>query len=553
MAHSNLYAQLRRFVRRQLGAAQLERTTGIPRNEWLDASRTRRQLLELMAALGTAPLLGCSQSPQVTGTKTTDTTPIDTAVDTEVAGKTPPNVGMIAIVGGGLAGLHCALRLWQDYGVKSLVYDGQTRVGGRCHTDHDTFKKLGEMHCELGGEFIDSNHVTMRKLCKDFDLPLLDYNDDDPNLDDSLLVVQGKVWSEKSLRSAWKPLADAIAKAQQALPGGLAPTYDKTQGAETIDNKSLAQWLDEANVTGPLRTLVDVTYTSEFGLDPEHQSALNLLDMVDASASGIALLGDSDERYHLKAGNEALVLKMVAALPSGAIQLGHTLQKASLGSDGRVVLTFATVGGSNVEVKADRTVMALPFSALRHVDTSGLALPAIKAKSINTLAYGTNSKLMVGFKSRVWRKVGSNGTILTDLGFGACWETSTLRSTTDLGILTQYSGGKKGVDAGLGSAANQRDACLNQLDAIIAGSKVAATADAVRMHWPSVPWVEGSYSCYKPSHYTSIRGAEAAQVGSIHFCGEHTDLAMQGYLEGAVASGERVAVEIAKGVGLTSK
>ncbi|MBM4343490.1 MAG: FAD-dependent oxidoreductase [Deltaproteobacteria bacterium] len=550
MSHTSMHARLRQTLQRAMTADRLARRTGVPADEWLAHGRSRRELLALMASAGALPWAACgaaaSNAPAGPaqadatlagdGGQSVDAKPIGDAAATQP--------GTVAIIGAGLAGLHCAVRLWRDYGIASTIYDGQKRAGGRCWTDRDTFKALDAMHCELGGELIDSNHKTMLALCKEFGLELLDYAKDDPDLETELLVVQGKIWTEKELLAAWQPLSSAIGAAQKRLPGGQMPTHDNPQGAQDVDKQSLAAWLDAQKVTGALRTLIDQTFIAEFGLDLDQQSALNLLDMVAPASDEIRLLGDSDERWHLKAGNDALVAKLVEALPVGALQLDHTLQKAAKGSDGRTNLTFAAPGGT-VEVKADRAVFALPFSALRKVDATGLALPALKANSIAELSYGTNSKLMVGFKSRVWRKADSNGTIVTDLGFGLCWETSRLQSTTDLGILTHYPGGKKGVDHGLGTAANQRDAFLNQLDAILSGAKKAATADAVRQHWPSVPWIEGSYCCYKPGQFTTIRGAEAAAVGNVHFCGEHTDLVMQGYLEGAVASGARVAGEIA--------
>ena len=39
-------------------------------------------------------------------------------------------------------------------------------------------------------------------------------------------------------------------------------------------------------------------------------------------------------------------------------------------------------------------------------------------------------------------------------------------------------------------------------------------------------------------------GAEGEAVGSCHFCGDHTSIDAQGYLEGTVESGERAAREI---------
>ena len=45
---------------------------------------------------------------------------------------------------------------------------------------------------------------------------------------------------------------------------------------------------------------------------------------------------------------------------------------------------------------------------------------------------------------------------------------------------------------------------------------------------------------------TTFAGDEGVQEGNIHFAGEHTEPESQGFLEGAVLSGERAAQEIAR-------
>ena len=52
------------------------------------------------------------------------------------------------------------------------------------------------------------------------------------------------------------------------------------------------------------------------------------------------------------------------------------------------------------------------------------------------------------------------------------------------------------------------------------------------MHWPTYPLTMGSYSAYKVGQYTKFAGAEAERFGNLHFCGEHTSLDAQGYMEG---------------------
>ena len=62
--------------------------------------------------------------------------------------------------------------------------------------------------------------------------------------------------------------------------------------------------------------------------------------------------------------------------------------------------------------------------------------------------------------------------------------------------------------------------------------------------WTGYPWTKGSYSYWKVGQYTRFAGAEREASGNCHFAGEHTSIDFQGYLNGAVESGERAAGEI---------
>jgi monoamine oxidase len=54
----------------------------------------------------------------------------------------------------------------------------------------------------------------------------------------------------------------------------------------------------------------------------------------------------------------------------------------------------------------------------------------------------------------------------------------------------------------------------------------------------------GAWSQYNVGQYTGFGGIQGVQEGNIHFAGEHTSTSFQGFMEGAVRSGERVAGEI---------
>jgi monoamine oxidase len=73
------------------------------------------------------------------------------------------------VIGAGLAGLAAAYRLMQA-NWKVTVLEAKERLGGRVMTHH--FESAPELNCELGGEWIGSDHLEMQRLCCAFDLEL---------------------------------------------------------------------------------------------------------------------------------------------------------------------------------------------------------------------------------------------------------------------------------------------------------------------------------------------------------------------------------------------
>jgi monoamine oxidase len=113
------------------------------------------------------------------------------------------------------------------------------------------------------------------------------------------------------------------------------------------------------------------------------------------------------------------------------------------------------------------------------------------------------------------------------------------------GILTNFVGGRHGVEIGNGSAKDQADAAARQLDAVYPGISAArAGAREARFHWPTHPWTLGSYACFTPGQWTTLRGAIGESVGNLHFAGEHCAFDNQGFMEGGTETGEWAAQAI---------
>jgi monoamine oxidase len=532
MGKTVLFSRLKRL----LAVARAARRRGIPSAEALELSRprtgpNRRELLVGATLAGAGMALGCdrirSMLPAAARRKGRE----------------------VAIVGGGIAGLTCAWRLAQA-GVEARVYEAQDRIGGRIWSLTGAFPE-GQV-CELGGELIDSNHEAIRALAAELHLELDDLSLYEPQLLSDLYHFDGRQYTDAEVVEAFTPVAERIDAAWETVSGETV-SYREPNGGEAIDQQSIAEWLDDAECSGWFRKLLDVAYTTEYGLEIGDQSAWNLLMMIDTEPDPFKVFGESDERFHVRGGNDQIPRRLADKL-QGRIETGARLEAVSAKSDGEYRLTLRR-GSGTFEVDAEHVVLALPFTLLRDVRLD-LSLPAVKRQAIAELGYGTNAKLMVGFSDRVWRQgrgasgrsPGSNGAVLTDLPFQLTWE-ATRMQPGKAGILTCYTGGERGIEMGQGTPAAQSERFARELERIFPGAAERRLGEA-RFHWPSFEFTKGSYSSYRVGQWTTIGGAEGERIGNLHFAGEHTSADFQGFMEGGCESGERVAGEILGDLGL---
>lgn len=455
---------------------------------------------------------------------------------------------MIAIVGAGIAGLCCAFRL-QRLGLQATVYEASHRVGGRMLTFHRAF--ADKMSAELGGEFIDSSHRTLLGLAAELSIGLLDYRTDDPTLADLTVYLKGGRVGLPELLESYAPIAAHIDAALATLTGPkpLSVSRDKPNGAQALDAHSIASFLDSVHASGPARTLLELAYTTEFGLDASDSSALNLLLQISTDTTKLLLLGASDERYRAKGGNDTFPRRLAEALGPSAIELGTTLVALARTPAGRYLLTFEA-GSRRQQVVADHVVLALPFTMLRAVECA-IDWPPVKRWAIQELGMGTNAKLLCGFSTRPWRtRYHANGQTFSDLGYQSTWEASRLQETAS-GILTNYLGGGPGIALGRGTAEDRGAEFMTELDLVFPGVRAAHDGRLVRMHWPTYPLTKGSYSAYRVGQYTRFAGVERTRFENVHFCGEHTSVDAQGFMEGAAETGTMAAAELAADLGLS--
>jgi len=451
----------------------------------------------------------------------------------------------VIIVGASIAGLTAAYRLRQA-GVPVRVFEAQNRVGGRMFSLRNFFAD-GQV-CELGGELIDTEHEQIRKLAVELGITLDDLAQEDPAVTRDVYFFDGRRRSEAEVVEAFRPIAAAIERDLATIGGDGSVTYRTPNGAELLDRMTIAQWFDRAGATGWVRELLDVAYTTEYGIETDRQSALNLLLLIDPKPDPFRIFGSSDERFHVRGGND-LITTALAGRVTDSIELGTRLDAVASRADGSFTCAMSR-GATSFDIAADHVLLAIPFTLLRQVRLN-VALPAVKRRAIAELGYGTNAKLMVGFSDRVWRTTHrSNGSTLSDLPSQLTRETSRAQAGRS-GIITNFVGGDHGLEIGRGTAAEQARLLTADLERIFPGVSAArAGMKEVRFHWPSFPWTLGSYAGYLPGQWTGICGAEAESVGRLHFAGEHCSLNAQGFMEGGCETGQMAAEAILTGLGV---
>jgi monoamine oxidase len=449
----------------------------------------------------------------------------------------------VAVVGGGIAGLHCAWRLLEA-GSDVTLYEAQERVGGRMWTGRGVFPD-GLIY-EIGGELIDSNHATMWALAEELGIALDDrWASEEAGMLRETSWVNGALVSNETLLEQLVAVADLFAAQVEAA--------DSDDAAfETLDNTTLKDWLDDnvpAGTYPELHAVLAAAYLGEFGLENDEQSCLNLLYLFGYdSTDEFLIFGDSDERWHTHLGNDTFTTALWELL-GDTVQLDHALIRVEDGEDGTFLLTFST-GSGEVQVQVDHVVFALPFTLLREVDLDDLTLSAEKRQIINELGYGTNAKVMGGFSRRPWwDDHNQSGLLTSDLGVQQGWDSTIGQDSKGGGVWTNFLGGAQGLASEAGTADEWFRAILGDLETIWPGSSDAYTGQAERMHWPSWAFSKGSYTCYRPGQW-AFWSLEGVREGNVHFCGEHCSLDFQGWMEGAAETGGLVAAEVLDDLGL---
>lgn len=286
----------------------------------------------------------------------------------------------IVIVGGGIAGLEAAARLSAS-GARVTVYEGSHRPGGRICTE------LLEGHTvERGAQLSNGWDESLHGRVHHLGLNLRNVYRGAQRGQMLGFIHNAGYTGIKELVRDLKPLQD---KMKEDIA-----THGSHQAAQrNAASLSLKEYAAASGIAPRALELLVKLFVSEYGIgEPEIRAqglfaeGFHLLDPENP-----AIWGAGYAQYVISEGTGAITDELSKRTED--IRFNHRLRKVVASDDG-YTLTFDS-NGTEIVRHAPLLVIAVPFSALRHVDLSEAKLSPERLHCIREMRYGQSAKTFV--------------------------------------------------------------------------------------------------------------------------------------------------------------
>jgi monoamine oxidase len=430
----------------------------------------------------------------------------------------------VIVVGAGLAGLTAARDLGRA-GAEVRVIESRERLGGRVWTLRDD--DFSTEPVEAGGEFIDGDHTAIRQLARELDVSLVRVIrsgfglalETDAGL--KTYSTQSTIW--QGFRRALKREAAAFETDRRSWNGSVAAA---------VAQRSLDALLRARNARPEVRAMA-AALRGFFLADSDVLSALVgvELSMEDTDPGDVPL-------YRVRGGND-LLINALARNKNVTFSLRRAVKHVEQTLAG-VNLAVVETHGQVETLRADYAVVTVPPPVLR-TWTFAPALPFEQRRAVDRTASGPATKALLRFDTRWWRAANQPRAFATNLPIGALWEATENRGGP--AILTLLAGGRASEELQeILENEGGGEAVANRLWWLGTPSPLRETRS---MTWERDRWAKGGYAFFSASFEPSWRDDLARAFGRIVFAGDHTSREWQGYMNGAVESGQRAAKEVA--------
>ena len=497
---------------------------------------TRRQLILGAAAAGAVTALpGCDRSEAAA-----DQPVAKGAMDTEVV-----------IVGAGLAGLACARELVKA-GRSCCVLEARDRVGGRTLNS-----ALPDGHpIEIGGQWVGPTQDRILALATELGIGTYKTYDKGQYIDyrNGVAAPYGGFQDPSGVGANRIPPTDPSAAAEAGevierlnqMAAEVPPEAPwSAPSAVEWDSQTFQSWMDQNMGTPGGKALVALAIEAVFSAQPRDLSLLHLLFYIRSAGNLNNLIntggGAQDSRFH---GGSQLVSIRAAQALGQRVFLNSRVDRIAQDDAG------ATVEGPDFSVRAREVVVAVPPALAARIRYAPV-LPAQRDQMTQRMPMGSVIKLMCVYERPFWRD--PSLTSPDGLAGQATSDTGPVKITFDnspdgddpaFGVLLGFI---EGTDGRVWSAKapDERRAAAIECFVRYFGEAAARPLAYLEQDWQKEEFSRGGYGgMFPPGAWLDFGRALTEPVGRIHWAGNETAPIWNGYMDGAVRSGERAAAAV---------
>jgi monoamine oxidase len=447
------------------------------------------------------------------------------------------------VVGAGLSGLTAARQL-VAHGRSVIVLEARNRVGGRTFNHSIGRGKV----VEVGGQWIGPTQDHIAKLARQLGVKTFDTY----NKGNYLFYENGKLtpYEPGGPLGAIPPDITADLELAKALAklDSMAKTVplDKpwTAGNALEWDSQTCETFKVANGLGRnASNLFDLGIEGVWACEPRDVSLLHVLFYIHAAGNErnvgtferLINTAGGAQQSRFVGGSQRVSIEAAKRL-GNRIMLSQPVRRISQGRSGVTAYTDGLV------VRCKQVIVTGPPSLTAAIRYDPI-LPPLRAQLLQRFPQGTSIKIQAVYPRPFWRTEGLAGQVTSDTGpIKLTWDNSPPDGSP--GVLMGFVEGHN-ARVFMGLSANRRRAEAIGSFVRYFGKQASKPKSYIEMNWAAEEWTRGCYVGYTPPGVLTDYGpAIKAPVGRIHWAGAETSDFWNGYMDGAVRSGERVAAEV---------
>jgi monoamine oxidase len=441
----------------------------------------------------------------------------------------------VIVIGAGVSGLTTAKILKQS-GLQVLVLEARDRVGGRVLSQQTSFKDK----IDLGGQWIGPKQEKITALCAKMGIEVFkQYNTGKKVLD---LFGKKKTYKNTIPALPYLSLIDlqnGINKIEKlASELKLGDAKQEIQNKQ-FDRQTAEQLKNQIFQTKSAKASFDIVVNAIFAAEPADISALFFLYYVKSGQGlmHLAEINDGAQQTRLVGGMQQIAEKLAEPLADN-IMLNQAVRAIHQHTEGVIVETIDNA------FDARYVVVAIPPALASRINYYP-PLAGNKDQLMQKMPMGSVIKCVFTYKTPFWREDEHSAEFISDKGpMNLGFDDSPHDAA--YGAIIGFISGDKAREWSQNLKSERKEACIDQLVGYF-GSRANEVIEYHEKDWMADEWTRGCYVGYMPPNVLSVYGNSLKEPsGRIHWAGTETSDIWNGYIEGAIISGERAAAEIAK-------